>query len=121
MTFTISGIVGSAISQPVTADDASASFTVPGGTPAGSYPIQASYHGTSSFTASNDASATLTILKATPTITWINPADITQGTALGPIQLNATASVPELLFTRRRPARVALRFCSTSICQLHPH
>lgn len=94
VSFTISGIAGSATSQPVTAGDASASFILPGGTPAGSYPIQASYHGTSSFTASSDASATLTILKATPTITWINPADITQGTALGPIQLNATASVP---------------------------
>lgn len=65
-----------------------------GGTPAGSYPIHASYGGTSSFSASSDASATLTILKATPTITWINPADITQGTALGPTQLNATANIP---------------------------
>jgi hypothetical protein len=94
VSFTISGIAGSAISQPVTAGDASASFTLPGGTPAGSYPIQASYHGTSSFTASSDASATLIISKAQPTITWINPADITQGTALGPNQLNATANVP---------------------------
>lgn len=94
VSFTISRIAGSAISQPVTAGDASASLTLPGGTPAGSYPIQASYSGTSSFTASSDAGATLTISKATPRITWINPADITQGTALGPIQLNATASVP---------------------------
>jgi hypothetical protein len=37
---------------------------------------------------------TLAVNKATPTITWSNPADITYGTPLGAAQLNATASVP---------------------------
>ena len=37
---------------------------------------------------------TLTIGKATPTITWANPTNITYGTALSGTQLNATASVP---------------------------
>src|SRR5206468_10376084 len=32
--------------------------------------------------------------KATPAITWNNPADIVYGIALGEEQLNATASVP---------------------------
>ena len=32
--------------------------------------------------------------KATPTILWTNPADITYGTALSSTQLNASASVP---------------------------
>ena len=32
--------------------------------------------------------------KATPTITWAAPADITYGTALSATQLNATATVP---------------------------
>jgi hypothetical protein len=43
----------------------------------------------------NNASANVTInvLKATPTLTWTNPADITYGTALSATQLNATASV----------------------------
>ena len=36
----------------------------------------------------------LNVPKATPTITWANPADITFGTVLGPIQLDASASVP---------------------------
>ncbi len=94
VTFTVSGIAGSAVSQPVTAGTATASLNVPGGTPAGAYSIQSAYSGTSSFTASSDASANLTIAKATPTITWNKPADITQGTALGSQQLNATASVP---------------------------
>ena len=35
----------------------------------------------------------MTIVKATPTITWATPADITFGTALGGAQLDATASV----------------------------
>ena len=44
----------------------------------------------------NDASATvyINVIKATPTITWANPADIVYGTALSGTQLNATASVP---------------------------
>ena len=37
---------------------------------------------------------TLTVDKATPTITWATPSAITYGTALSPTQLNATASVP---------------------------
>jgi len=42
----------------------------------------------------NSNAAVLTVNKATPTITWANPADITYGTALNGTQLNATASVP---------------------------
>ncbi len=36
---------------------------------------------------------TLTVNKATPTVTWATPAAITYGTALSGVQLNATASV----------------------------
>jgi subtilase family serine protease len=39
------------------------------------------------------AAGTFVINKATPTITWANPADIVSGTALSGTQLNATASV----------------------------
>jgi len=35
--------------------------------------------------------AQITVTKATPTITWNNPTDITYGTALGATQLNATS------------------------------
>ncbi len=38
------------------------------------------------------ATATINVQKATPTITWANPANIVYGTALGSTQLNATAS-----------------------------
>jgi hypothetical protein len=40
------------------------------------------------------ATVTLTVNKATPTITWANPAAISYGTVLSSTQLNATASVP---------------------------
>jgi hypothetical protein len=44
--------------------------------------------------AKNTATTTVTyhVLKATPVITWSNPADIVYGTALSGTQLNATAS-----------------------------
>ena len=44
-----------------------------------------------------NAGVTLVVNKATPTITWNNPADIQYGTALSGAQLNATASVPGAL------------------------
>src|SRR5262249_27746633 len=48
--------------------------------------------------AANFTTATKTfsskVLKATPSITWATPADITYGTALGATQLNATANTP---------------------------
>ena len=40
------------------------------------------------------ATATINVQKATPTITWANPLDITYGTALSSTELNASASVP---------------------------
>src|SRR6185436_18189017 len=40
------------------------------------------------------ATTTITVLKASTTITWTAPADITYGTALSATQLNATANVP---------------------------
>src|SRR4029077_17963143 len=36
----------------------------------------------------------ITVLKATPVITWATPADITYGAALSATQLNATANTP---------------------------
>jgi O-glycosyl hydrolase len=39
-------------------------------------------------------SVTLTVSKATPTITWPTPAPVTQGATLGSAQLDATSNVP---------------------------
>lgn len=41
----------------------------------------------------NGTSVLITVNKATPTVTWNNPATITYGTALSATQPNATASV----------------------------
>ena len=43
---------------------------------------------------STTATVSLVVNKATPVISWANPAAITYGTALSTTQLNATASVP---------------------------
>jgi hypothetical protein len=56
--------------------------------------VGASFAGSSSpALAASSGTASLTVGKATPTVTWANPADITYGTALGATQLSATASV----------------------------
>ena len=46
---------------------------------------------TTDYTTASD-SVTINVAKATPTITWANPADITYGTALSATQLNAAAA-----------------------------
>ena len=44
--------------------------------------------------ASATGSVTLMVNQATPTITWVTPASVVQGTALSSTQLDATANVP---------------------------
>jgi uncharacterized Zn-binding protein involved in type VI secretion len=65
------------------------SSTVP--TNAGSYAVVA--HLTNAAYSASDATGTLLVAKATPAVTWNNPADIVYGTALSSAQLNATASL----------------------------
>jgi hypothetical protein len=95
VTFTVKNgaiTIGSPVtSGAVSSGAASANFTLPGGTSAGSYTIQAVYNPGPDFTGSSDTTHTLTIGKATPVITWSNPADVVFGTALSGAQLNAAA------------------------------
>jgi hypothetical protein len=81
-------------SGTVSGGAASANFTLPASTPAGTYTIQAVYNPGTDFTTSSDSTHTLTVGKATPVITWANPADVPFGGALSNVQLNATASTP---------------------------
>jgi hypothetical protein len=69
VTFSVSGIAGSSsvTSGTVTNGVASAVFTVPGGTGAGSYAIIASYNPGGGYEASSDNSHTLTIAQASTT------------------------------------------------------
>ena len=60
---------------------------------------------TADYTAAT-ATVAITVLKATPAITWPTPAPITYGTALSATQLNATGrGVPARSSTHRRSAR----------------
>ena len=92
--FTINGVaVGTA------ATDSNGTATLTGvslsGINAGSYPtaVGATFAGDANHAASSSTGA-LTVSKATPVITWSNPANITPGTPLSSTQLNATANVP---------------------------
>ena len=62
--------------------------------PAGTNSLTASYAGDANFVASTSPAVPFVVSKATPVITWANPAAITYGTALSATQLNATADVP---------------------------
>jgi hypothetical protein len=94
VTFVVSGVGNPATSSPVSQGSASVSLAVPASTPVGTYAIQVAYSGTANFAPSVDSADSLTISKATPTLTWNTPASIPSGTPLGPSQLDATASVP---------------------------
>ena len=60
-------------------------------TGAGTCTVVASQAGNTSYNAAPNKEAAITVGKATPTITWSNPAAITYPTALSGTQLNATA------------------------------
>jgi hypothetical protein len=62
----------------------------------GQYPgaIRARLRESTSFFVADEAAADLTVMKKLPVITWLPPADITYGTPLGALQLNAVADVP---------------------------
>lgn len=69
-----------------------ASTTATTGSNVGTYPITVSGGADANYNFTY-VNGTLTITKATPTVTWNNPSAIVYGTALGATQLNATASV----------------------------
>lgn len=83
---------GGALTPSVTTNPASLTVVWTGApdTSSGSYPVTATVNDPNY---QGSASETFTINKATPTLTWANPADISFGTALSATQLNATPSV----------------------------
>jgi hypothetical protein len=60
----------------------------------GSYSFTATYSGDSNYNGSKSSVLHQTVNRATPTITWPQPAPITYGTPLSGTQLDATANVP---------------------------
>ncbi len=61
---------------------------------AGTHSITAIYAGDGNFVGSTSSVLPVTVSKATPVITWANPAPISYGMLLSSTQLNATASTP---------------------------
>ncbi len=78
----------SLISGPATVSGSTVTLTG-----AGTVILQASEAASGNYAAGSQT-ATFTVNKAVPTITWATPAAITYGTALSGTQLNATASTP---------------------------
>jgi hypothetical protein len=62
-------------------------------TGAGTCTITAHQAGNANYAAAPDVPRAFAVAKATPGISWADPADITYGTALSGVQLDATASV----------------------------
>ena len=106
---TSAGVVGATVNFTVDGVTAGSTTTAAGGVAAfttynpsalsiGPHNVAASFTAATisgtNFGASSSGTLPLTVNKATPVITWNNPADITYGTALGATQLNASASVP---------------------------
>ncbi len=58
------------------------------------YAITYTFAGNANFVETVDASTALTVGKALPGLTWVNPPDIVYGTALAVAELDASASVP---------------------------
>ena len=93
--FTVTGVAGPVTSGAVVAGSASAVLTVPAGTPAGIYSIQASYSGASGLAPSSDTTATLTINPILPSILSVilSPATVVGGvmTTANTIHMNGPA------------------------------
>ncbi|MFZ0927649.1 MAG: Ig-like domain repeat protein, partial [Syntrophobacteraceae bacterium] len=109
----------STASGSVTFNDGSTTLgtgTISGGTASlststltgGSHSITAVYGGDTNYSTSTSPAISLTVNKATPAITWANPAAIAYGTALSSTQLDATASVPGT-FAYTPPAGTVLK------------
>jgi hypothetical protein len=85
-----SAVVGTAVSGPVTNGGASASYSLPGGTPVGSYTINAVYSDAAgNFSGSADSSHTLTVNQATATVTLHS---LTQTYTGSPLAATATTT-----------------------------
>ena len=78
------------LASGITVDNAGV-VTVASTVPVGNYTV--TIRATDNCGANTDVSFPLGIVKATPVITWNNPADLTYGPALDATQLNATANV----------------------------
>ena len=85
--------IGSPVTVPVTSGAANATYTLPAGTPAGTYGIQAVFNGTPDFGGSSDTGHSLNVSPATTTTSAAN-ASVPFSTADQAVPLSATISSP---------------------------
>jgi Tol biopolymer transport system component len=86
-------IDNAAVGTAITGATGEAVFSLPlGGRGAGAYEMHAEFAGDATAFPSM-MSSQFVVFKATPALTWANPAFIVEGTPLGSTQLNASASV----------------------------
>jgi hypothetical protein len=93
VTFTVRDGGGHQVGSAVTSSTASASFVLPGGTPAGTYTIDAAFGGGTDFLASTDTTGTLTVSQSA-TATSESPATSTFSRSSPPVTLQATVTGP---------------------------
>ena len=85
--------VGSPVTVNVATGAANGTLALPGLTVGTTDTVLITFNGTANYAAAT-ASATISLTKATPTVTFNAPASIVFGTPLSAAQLDATASVP---------------------------
>jgi uncharacterized delta-60 repeat protein len=85
---------------------------------AGTATIRASQAGDANYLPAADVNQTFTVAKATPVITWANPADINCHTALGSAQLNAKVNVAGT-FSYNPPAGTTLALGSGQVLSVN--
>jgi Bacterial Ig-like domain (group 3) len=94
-TFTIlngTTVIGTAVTVNVVSGAAAASYTLPAGTAAGPYTIQAVYNGTADFLAFTDASQVLTVSTASAATTTAATATATFNSSSQTVALSATVT-----------------------------
>ncbi len=106
LSITLNGVNMTAPIDTNTGDFSAVFITAALGVASSPYTITYSFAGNANFAAAS-SSTMLTVNKATPTIMWAKPGQMTAGTALGPAQLDASASVPGS-FTYTPPAGTVL-------------
>jgi hypothetical protein len=98
-TFYVDGVAGGAldgISPTLTyyvGNTASGTGSATASVAAATYTVVANFAGDADYIATSSLPVTFVVNKATPIVTWANPANITAGTALSATQLDATANI----------------------------
>jgi type II secretory pathway pseudopilin PulG len=93
--------------------------TVTMSSPSTSCVVHYNQAGNTNYNAASEVTETTTATKATPVLTWANPAAITYGTALGATQLNATAGGVAGTFTYTPASGTVLPVGAGQILSVH--